>query len=117
DPLAALSPKLQVKYFLDKYSRLIYDVCDTAWVGCYHNQTDQALSNNYQKDITKKTVKLANHALNFLRIQRGKLNGELLESLAPVTASDFKTALASVRSFPKPEQQRTDRSLTEIARK
>lgn len=34
DPISVLSPTLQVKYFLDKYSRHIYDVCATDRVDC-----------------------------------------------------------------------------------
>lgn len=120
DPVSAVSPTKQVQYFVDNFSRYIYDACEKTWVGCYHNQSNKKLSSQYQKDITKKTVKLAQHSLDFLREYRGQLNGEYLGMLPPVTTEDFKKAFSYARSFPRPvkntESSAADMALMNIGR-
>ncbi|RZA26496.1 MAG: hypothetical protein EOP10_03415 [Proteobacteria bacterium] len=115
DPLLALSPTRQVNYFVEKYSRYIYNVCDQSWVGCYHNQTNLVLSGNYQKSITKKTVVLATHSLRFLKEYRGKLNGELLGSLPSIKLVDIRKNFAYLQSFPKPQRKAAETLMIEIA--
>lgn len=117
DPLVAVSPKKQVQYFMDNYSRYIYDTCKGSWVGCYHNQSNTKLSSNYQKDITKKTVKLTEKSLDFLRHYRGLLNGEELTSLPPVIPQDIYQIFANTRKFPKPVKKTYDPALPDIASK
>ena len=115
DPLSAISPKRQVNYFLEKYSRTIYSVCEKGWVGCYHNQSNVKLSTQYQKDITKKTRTLADKSLTFLREHRGQLNGEILGTLPPVIPSDIFKNFAYVRSFPRPLKQTFNKLLADVA--
>lgn len=115
DPMLALSPKRQVKYFIEKYSRYIYQVCDQSWVGCYHNQANVTLSSKYQNDIKKKTVVLVSHTLRYLKENRQKLTGEQLDKLPPVKLADLRKNFAYVRTFPKPERKTIGNLILEIA--
>lgn len=115
DPIAALSPKNQVKYFVDKYSRQIFNSCDQDWVGCYHNQADESLSSQYQADITKKTLRLAGNALNFIKDTRSTLTGEVIDSMPPVVAQDFFTIFSIAKTFPSPPKNVAVREMRELA--
>ncbi|RYZ47824.1 MAG: hypothetical protein EOP07_26525 [Proteobacteria bacterium] len=105
NPMEALSPKRQVAYFVEKYSKEIYNTCDEGWVGCYHNQSNDKRSSGYQSDISKKTKRLASNALEFLGKYRQTLSGEALEMLPPIVVQQFRDSYAYSKSFPRPKKQ------------
>ncbi len=115
DPLAALSPKKQVKYLIEKFSPYIYDACDIAWIGCYHNQANVELTGKYFTSVFKKAETLTSLSLKFLKVNRSRLSGEQLDQLPPVRVADIKQSLAYTRSFPRPEQKVYEPSVAEIA--
>ncbi|MBC7658271.1 MAG: hypothetical protein H7249_01030 [Chitinophagaceae bacterium] len=117
DPMLALSPKRQVDYFVEKYSREIYKTCDQDWVGCFHNQSDDKLSTKYQSDITKKMGRLANNAVEFMVNNRARVNGDELEAMPAVVPDDFYKTFAYAKSFPRPQKKTSYKGITELASK
>ncbi|HYX35401.1 MAG TPA: hypothetical protein VE954_20080 [Oligoflexus sp.] len=104
DPMAALSPRKQVDYFLKTFGGEIYRRCANQWVGCYHNQTDQARANRYQSAVLKKGKTLALHSLLYLRTYRSQLAASERQLLPMVKKDDFYKIFETAQGFPLPRR-------------
>lgn len=104
DPIAAVAPKAQVDYFLNKYSHYIYKRCDDRWVGCYHNQANPEVGAKYQASVLKRNTKFAILALYYLRDVRLSLSEEERAELPAIETEDFYQVFHLSRSFPLPKK-------------
>jgi hypothetical protein len=104
DPLAALSPRKQVDYFLKRFGSEIYRRCKDQWVGCYHNQKDQDKANRYQKAVMKKGKTLAIQSLYYLRTYRSQIVESERQLLPVVRKDDFYKIFETAQGLPLPRR-------------
>jgi hypothetical protein len=103
DPIKALSPSAQVRYFLKSFSPEIFERCHGRWVGCYHTTNDKARAQKYEQDVLEKGRILRLHALRYLRKVRGDLPPRSRQALPTIQKDDVDNLLAFAREVPIPQ--------------
>lgn len=104
DPLTAVDPAAQVKYFLNKYSGEIFNRCANRWVGCYHNQGNSGLASRYQKSVGTRNKKFTMLVLQYLSDRRQALAQEGQVNLPYIEKDEFYRVFEISKSFPLPRK-------------
>lgn len=104
-PARMLTASGQVKYLLESFGEFIYKRCANRWMGCYHNPTNEAAAQRYEKIVRKNGHLLKALSLRYAEEVRRGMNPEQRAELPLWNAEDFDRLAQTAPGLPQPVRE------------